>query len=121
MADAPITYSSLNNVTVASTLAAELQLALGDRASLMNHPAIAYVGDVGNSGSSAKKVGIVSTGLDAMAAVADGSPVESIALTNSSATITVARQALYRGVTDLAGQTWANATSSRPSRASRSR
>ena len=108
MADAPITYASLNNVTVASTLAAELQLALGDRASLMNHPAIAYVGDVGNSGSSAKKVGIVSTGLDAMAAVADGSPVESIALTNASATITVARQALYRGVTDLAGQTWAS-------------
>jgi len=108
MADAPITYASLNNVTVASTLAAELQLALGDRASLMNHPAIAYVGDVGNSGSSAKKVGIVSTGLDAMAAVADGSPVESIALTNTSQTITVARQALYRGVTDLAGQTWAS-------------
>lgn len=107
MADAPITYSSLNNVTVASTLAAELQLALGDRASLMNHPAIAYVGDVNGSGSSAKKVGIVSTGLDPMSAVADGSAVESIALTNTSVTITVARQALYRGVTDLAGQTWA--------------
>ena len=58
MADAPITYASLNNVTVTSTLAAELQLALGDRASLMNHPAIAYVGDVSGSGSSAKKVGI---------------------------------------------------------------
>ena len=108
MADAPITYAALTDLTVASTLAAELQLKLGDRASLMNHPAIAYVGDVGNSGSSAKKVGIVGAGLDAMAAVADGSPVESIALTNASATITVARQALYRGVTDLAGQTWAS-------------
>jgi len=108
MADAPITYAALSDLTVASTLAAELQLKLGDRASLMNHPAIAYVGDVSGSGSSAKKVGIVGTGLDAMAAVADGSPVESIALTNTSQTITVARQALYRGVTDLAGQTWAS-------------
>ena len=108
MADAPITYAALTDLTVASTLAAELQLKLGDRASLMNHPAIAYVGDVGNSGSSAKKVGIIGAGLDAMAAVADGSPVESIALTNATATITVARQALYRGVTDLAGQTWAS-------------
>jgi hypothetical protein len=108
MADAPITYASLSSLTVTSTLAAELQLKLGDRASLMNHPAIAYVGDVGNSGSSAKKVGIIGAGLDAMASVADGVAAESIALTNATVTITVARQALYRGVTDLAGQTWAS-------------
>lgn len=108
MADVPITYAALSDLTVASTLAAELQLKLGDRASLMNHPAIAYVGDVSNSGSSVKKVGIVGTGLDPMAAAADGVAVESIALTNANATITVARQALYRGVTDLAGQTWAS-------------
>jgi hypothetical protein len=108
MADAPITYSSLSDLTVASTLAAELQLKLGDRASLMNHPAIAYVGDVSGSGSSVKKVGIVGKGLDAMAAIADGSSAESVALTNANVSITVARQALYRGVTDLAGQTWAS-------------
>jgi len=106
MADAPITYASLSSLTVTSTLAAELQLKLGDRASLMNHPAIAYVGDVGHSGSSAKKVGIIGAGLDPMASVADGVAAESIALTNATVTITVARQALYRGVTDLAGQTW---------------
>jgi hypothetical protein len=92
MSDAPITYAALSDLTVASTLAAELQLKLGDRASLMNHPAIAYVGDVSGSGSSAKKVGIVGKGLDAMAAVADGSAVESVALTNANVTITVARQ-----------------------------
>ena len=107
MADVPITYAALSDLTVASTLAAELQLKLGDRASLMNHPAIAYVGDVSKSGSSVKKVGIVGTGLDPMSAVADGVAVESIALTNANVSITVARQALYRGVTDLAGQTWA--------------
>jgi hypothetical protein len=108
MADVPITYAALSDLTVASTLAAELQLRLGDRASLMNHPAIAYVGDVSKSGSSVKKVGIVGTGLDPMSAVADGVAVESIALTNANVSITVARQALYRGVTDLAGQTWAS-------------
>ena len=108
MADAPITYASLGDLTVASTLAAELQLKLGDRASLMNHPAIAYVGDVAGSGSSVKKVGIVGKGLDAMASVADGTSLESVALTTASKDITVARQALYRQVTDLAGQTWAS-------------
>lgn len=108
MADAPITYASLSDLTVASTLAAELQLKLGDRASLMGHPAIAYVGDIAGSGSSVKKVGIIGAGLDAMAAVADGVSVESTALSNANVNITVARQALYRGPTDLAGMTWAS-------------
>jgi hypothetical protein len=108
MADAPITYSSLSDLTVASTLAAELQLKLGDRASLMGHPAIAYVGDIAGSGSSVKKVGIIGSGLDAMAAVSDGVSVESVALTNANVSITVARQALYRGPTDLASMTWAS-------------
>lgn len=108
MADAPITYASLSDLTVASTLAAELQLKLGDRASLMGHPAIAYCGDIAGSGSSVKKVGIAGFGLDSMAAVADGVSVESVALTNANASITVARQALYRGPTDLASTTWAS-------------
>jgi hypothetical protein len=108
MPDAPITYASLSDLTVASTLAAELQLKLGDRASLMNHPAITYVGDIAGSGSSVKKVGIVGKGLDPMAAATDGDSVLSTALTNANVSITVARQALYRQVTDLAGQTWAS-------------
>ena len=108
MSDAPITVSSLSDLTVASTLAAELMLKLGDRASLMGHPAIRYCGDIKGSGSSVKKVGIIGAGLDAMAAVADGVAVESVALTNANKSITVARQALYRGPTDLAGQVWAS-------------
>lgn len=108
MADVPITYASLSDLTVASTLAAELQLKLGDRASLMGHPAIAYVGDVRGSGSTVKKVGIIGAGLDAMAAVADGVSVDSVALTNANVSITVARQALYRGPTDLAATVWSN-------------
>lgn len=108
MADAPITYASLSDLTVASTLAAELQLKLGDRASLLGHPAIRHVGDIRGSGSTVKKVGIIGAGLDAMAAVADGVSVESVALTNANVSITVARQALYRGPTDLAGMAWAS-------------
>jgi hypothetical protein len=106
MADAPITYASLSDLTVASILAAELQLKLGDRASLMGHPAIVYAGDVRSAGSSVVKVGIIGAGLDAMVAAADAVVVDSVALTNANVSITVARNTLYREPTDLASLTW---------------
>ena len=103
---AEITYASLADARLAAVLNQEVQLKLADRFSLWGNPGIIYVGNAGGSGSSTIKTSILSLdGVDRMAAVADGSSVSNTALTNTSASITIARQALQRSLTDLASLT----------------
>lgn len=105
-----ITFSALSDATIAAALHQEILLKLGDRASLLGHPAIAYIGSVNGSGSNVRKAPLWGGGLDQMAAVADGSSASNTAITNGSVSVTVARQALMRSATDLAAMTWAYAS-----------
>lgn len=105
-----VTFSALSDATVSAALHAELQLKLADRADLMGHPALAYIGSITGSGSNVRKAPLWGGGNDQMAAVSDGSSVSNTAVTNASVSVTVARQALQRSATDLAAMTWAFAS-----------
>lgn len=99
-----ILYSGAGDYTLAAALAQEIQLVLADRAWLWQHPAIVGVGDVSGLGSSVIKTPILSLmGVNQMAAVAEGSPTSNTDITDTSASITVARQALQRQKSDLIG------------------
>lgn len=104
---ANVDFASLSDGTVAAALHQEVLLKLGDRASLLNHPALAYIGSVNGSGSNVRKAFIDGSGLDQMAPVNDGSSPSATAPSNSNVAVTVARQAIQRNVTDLAEMTWA--------------
>lgn len=105
-----VTFSALSDATIAAALHNEIILKLGDRASLLGHPAIRYIGSVNGSGSNVRKAALWGGGLDQMAAVADGSSASNTAITNGNVQVTVARQALMRSATDLASMTWAFAS-----------
>ena len=101
-----VLYSGLGDLSVAAALHRQIEVLHADRASLMNHPAIRYYGDIAGTGSDAGKVSLAGlAGYDRMGAVAEGSSTSNTALTDASTTITVARQALQRQVSDLAGMT----------------
>jgi len=100
------TFAALSDVTVSAALHAELGLLLGDRADLMAHPALSYIGSITGTGSNIRKGGLWGGGLDQMAAVADGTAVANTAITNGNVSVTVARQALMRSATDLASMSW---------------
>ena len=100
-----ITYANTGDLKLAEVLSAELQLILSDRFSLWGHPSIFYAGDCSQSGSTTIKVGLAGLGSDAMSAVAEAATSSNTALTDSSVTIAVARQAIQRQVTDLSNLT----------------
>lgn len=104
------TFAALADVTVSAALHAELQLKLADRADLMGHPSLAYIGSITGTGSNVRKGPIWGGGTDQMAAVADGVAVANTSVTNASVSVTVGRQALQRSATDLAAMTWAFAS-----------
>lgn len=104
-----VTLSALSDATVSASLHQEIYRKLGDRASLLMHPAIRYIGSVNGTGSNVKKATLWGGDLDAMAAVAEGSSASNTALTNASVSVTVARQAIQRSVTDLGALTWSYA------------
>ena len=99
-----ILFSTLSgNARVSAVLHQTIIEKLADTASLVNHPSILQFGGMNGMGSSALQVPVVGlNGTDAMAAVADGSSVSNTAITTGSATITIARQALRRQISDLA-------------------
>lgn len=101
-----ITFSALSDATISAALHQELLLKLGDRASLLYHPAIAYIGSINGSGSNVRKAAIWGAGLDAMSAPSDGAAVSNTAPTNANVQVTVARQALQYAPTDLAAMAW---------------
>jgi hypothetical protein len=96
-------YSNLTDLQLSAILNQELLLITADRAALMDHPAIMLVGDISGSGSAVVKTGLAGLdGYDEMSAVAEGSSAANVALTDASVSITVARQALRRQISDLA-------------------
>lgn len=100
----------MSDATVSAALHSEILLKLGDRASLLGHPAISYLGSINGSGSNVRKGAIWGGGLDQMGAVTDGSSTSNTAIANANVSVTVARQALQRSATDLAAMTWAFAS-----------
>jgi hypothetical protein len=97
-----IFYSGSGDVRLTEILAAEYQLLLADRFSLFGHPAIMYAGNAGNNGSTVIKVPLVGlAGYDRMVAVAENASAANTALTDGSAQVTIARQALQRQISDL--------------------
>jgi hypothetical protein len=96
-------YSGMTDLQLAAILHQELLLLAADRAALGAHPSILELGDITGSGSAVMKVGLAGLdGYDVMAAVAEGSSSSNTGLTDASVSITVARQALQRQISDLA-------------------
>lgn len=95
-------YSSMSDLMVSAILHKELQLLLADRASIWGHPALVYLGDLQGAGSTAIKSAQAGLdGYDEMGAVSEGSSTSNTALTDGSATATIARQALQYQQSDL--------------------
>ena len=98
-----ILYSTLGDLRLPAVLAAEIDLILADRSFLWGSPIFRYRGDMGGMGSDTAKYGSVGLGgYDEMGAVAENAQVGITALTDTSVTLAVARQALARRVSDLA-------------------
>jgi len=101
-----VLYSGLGDVRAAEVLDQRIHLLLADRQSLRNHPAIMQFGDQSGSGSTVLSVPFAGfDGYDLMAAVAENASTSNTALTDASATITIARQALQYQMSDLANLT----------------
>lgn len=97
-------YSGLSDLQLAAILHQETLLLLADRAALEPHPAILDLGDISGRSSTALKVSLGGLdGYNEMGAVAEGSAASNSALTDGSVTITIARQAIQRTISDLAG------------------
>jgi len=94
-------YSGLTgSARVSAVLSQLIATKLADTASLVGHPSILQI--TAQPGSTAVQVPVISWGADAMAAVAENASVSNTGLTTAAATITLARQALRRQVSDLA-------------------
>jgi len=102
---ANMTYLTPGNSGAARTaeiLNANMLLLLADRAWLWRHPALMQLPDANGSGSTTIKTSILGLGgVDPMAPVLEGSSTTPTAVSNTSFSVTVARQALERGITDL--------------------
>jgi len=97
-----VLYSGVSDARLSAVLSASMDEVLADRASLWGSPAIKYYGSAAQRGSTAIKVPIPSlNGVNRMAAIAENASTSNTALTLTSATITIARQALQRQASDL--------------------
>ncbi len=103
----PYAFSSMDgNVRLAAVLSLEVSLLLADRASLRGHESIVDYGNIAGSGSETIRVPLLGLdGYDAMASTGEAAAPSATALTYESPSITVARYALQRGITDLAAMT----------------
>lgn len=97
-----LTYAS-SSIMLAQALYDELGLLLADRASLLGHPAIMDVSDLAGRGSATIMLPLVGLdGYDEMADVgAETDSAANTAVTDASPTLTLARRALAREVSDL--------------------
>lgn len=97
-------YSGLtSSARVSAVLSQTIAIKLYDIASLVNHPSILKIKAA--PGSTAVQVPVISWGADGMAAVAENASVSNTSLASTAATITLARQALRRQISDLAQAT----------------
>jgi len=113
-----ILYSGLGDLRLAETLSTQFMLLLADRNWLGNHPALFDAGDVSGTGSTVVKIPQIGLdGYDAAASAAESGNSANVALTDTSTTVTVARQTLARETSGLAqitdpgfltSPTWAN-------------
>lgn len=103
----PYAFSSMDgNIRLAAVLSLEVSLLLADRASLRGHEAIVDYGNIAGSGSETIRVPLLGLdGYDAMASTGEAAAPSGTALTYESPSITVARYALQRGISDLAAMT----------------
>jgi hypothetical protein len=101
---ANIDFAALDgNARVAAVLYQSIVMKLADTGSLRNAPCFLNVGSVNGTGSDSIQVPVVGlNGTDIMSAPGDGVSVSNTSITNSSATVVVARQALRYDLTDLA-------------------
>ncbi|MCP4918282.1 MAG: hypothetical protein GY913_15340 [Proteobacteria bacterium] len=95
-------YSGAGDLTVAEVLLREVQFLLAERAFVGNHPALFYVGDLSGSGSTVIKQSQLGwAGTDILQDTAEDTAATEVAITDASATVTVARKALTRNISDL--------------------
>lgn len=95
-------YSTSGDLRLSAALHQEMQLLLADRGFLWGNPAIVYYGDASGSGSTATEIPLIGLGgYDAMAAVTEGNSSSNTAVTDASPSITIARQALQRQISDI--------------------
>jgi hypothetical protein len=100
MAD-EVYYSGLtSSARVSAVLSQMIAVKLYDVATLVNHPSIMRVNPA--PGSTTVQIPVISWGANGMAAVAENASVANTALTTSSVTCVLARQALRRQISDLA-------------------
>ena len=103
----PYAFSAMDgNIKLAAVLSLEVSLLLADRASLRGHESIVDYGNIAGSGSETIRVPLLGLdGYDAMASTGEAAAPSGTALTYESPSITVARYALQRGISDLAAMT----------------
>lgn len=100
MAD-EVYYSGLtSSARVSAVLSQMIAVKLYDTATLVNHPSIMRVNPA--PGSTTVQIPVISWGANGMSAVAENASVANTALTTSSVTCVLARQALRRQISDLA-------------------
>jgi len=91
------------DLRLAQMIEAEIRMILADVASIRNTSAITYLGDVAGTGSDTLQLRLAGlNGTNEMAATAEGADASTTAMTDASVTISAARYALRRDISDLA-------------------
>lgn len=102
---ANVLYSNSSDFRLTAALAAEWRLRLADRFSLLGTPlasTVPLLGNAASQGSTTLQIPLVSlNGVDRMVAVAENASTTPTSLGSSNVTVTVARQAIERGISDL--------------------
>jgi hypothetical protein len=98
-----ITFASLSDLTVASSIDTNFVLLLAERNALPRHPAMYFADPIDQRATNVIKVPHLGLNAYNLASqFADGAAVPNTALSTGSTTITVVRQSLARSATDLA-------------------
>lgn len=98
-----ITFASLSDLTVSSTIDTNYVLLLAERNALPRHPAMYFADPIDRRATNVIKVPFLGLNSYNLAApFADGASVPNTALSTGAGTITVVRQSMSRSATDLA-------------------
>lgn len=91
------------DLRLAQMIEAEIRMILADVASIRNTSAVSFLGDVAGIGSDTLQVRLAGlNGTNEMASTAEAADAATTALTDASVTVTAARYALRRDISDLA-------------------
>ena len=98
-----ILYSNIGDLTTSEVLAGFYQLALADRTALPNHPALIRLPNVNGRGSTTQKVPQIGLlGYNKLTSETEVATASTVALTDASSTIAVARYTKRYEASDLA-------------------